>query len=151
MTELDLLQYRDSLRLRPAGERQEIWDPIRRKYVALTPEEMVRQLLIAHLIQEGKALRNRISVEKQIKVLGRQRRYDLVIHDRHGAPLALVECKRPEVPLDQTLLDQIGRYNLTLGVSWLIVTNGPRTVCLGLQPGLDRYEPVAELPDFGAE
>jgi len=151
MAELDLLKYRDDLRFRVAGKGREIWDPVRRKFVALTPEEMVRQLLITYLIREGKVLRNRISVEKQIMVFGQQRRYDLVIHDHKGAPLALVECKRPEVPLDQGLLDQIGRYNLALGVSWLIVTNGPRTACLWLQPGAEQYVPVREMPDFHVE
>lgn len=148
---LDLLRFRDALKVRVQRDQRTLWDPIRRRYVAFTPEELVRQLLIHFLITGLQVSRNRISVEKQIRVHGRNRRYDLVVHDPAGAPFVLVECKRPDISLDQAWFDQIGRYNQVLDAEWLLVTNGPETVCFKLDKESGIPEVVGYLPHFQGE
>ena len=148
---LPLLELKDLLKVRDTGTQQEIWDPVRKRSVTLTPEELVRQLLIQYLLSSGKTKLTHLSVERQIKVYGQRRRYDLMIHDRKGQPLALIEVKAPEVSLTQKTLDQIARYNMSIGVSWLIICNGIQTFCFHLdhQKGSARIHP--SIPDFNDE
>lgn len=148
---LHLPSYRNHLKMRTTRDRHEIWDPIRRKYVPMTPEEIVRQLFIHFLLAEQKTTRTRISVERQITVFGQQRRYDLMIHDRTGAPLALIEVKAPQITLSQAVLDQIARYNLVTNVTYLIVTNGARTWCMQIDPVEQRVNYLSTIPDFNDE
>ncbi len=148
---LKLLDFKSHLKVRDKGPHQEIWDPVRKRYIALTPEELVRQLLIQYLLIEGKAKLNHLSVERQIMVYGQRRRYDLMIHDQWGQPLALIEAKAPEVPLTQKTLDQIARYNMSIDVAWLIISNGIQTYCYQLdrEEGSARIHP--SIPDFNGE
>lgn len=103
---------------------------VRKKYIVLTPEEWVRQHLIHYLINHAHFPKGMLSVEKEIKAFGLKKRYDLVIHDRVGAPLVLVECKAPHVSLDDDVLHQILIYNSRMQVSKLIVSNGLKTYYL---------------------
>jgi hypothetical protein len=148
---LQLLGLKEHLKIREKGSQHEIWDPIRKRYVVLTPEELVRQLFIQYLLSEGKTKMTRLSVERQILVFGQRRRYDLMIHDNLGAPLVLIEVKAPDVPLTQKTLDQITRYNMAIDVSWLIVSNGIQTYCYQLDrtAGLARIH--SSIPDFNDE
>lgn len=145
---IDLLDYRDRLKVRGAEGFRQVWDPVRRRYVAWTPEEMVRQLLIQYLTGSGKTGLNRLSVEREFLVAGRRRRYDLVIHDGNGHPVALAECKRPGVRIDQATLDQAGRYNLSMQVPCLILSNGPTTWCLVWDAASRHFTSVGEIPHF---
>ncbi|MCF8236561.1 MAG: type I restriction enzyme HsdR N-terminal domain-containing protein [Saprospiraceae bacterium] len=148
---LQLLALKEHLKIREQGSQHNIWDPVRKQYIALTPEELVRQLFIQYLLNEGKAKLTRLSVERQILVFGQRRRYDLMIHDKQGGALALIEVKAPDVPLTQKTLDQITRYNMAIDVSWLIVSNGIQTYCYQLDraAGLARIQP--SIPDFNDE
>ncbi len=100
------------------------FDIVRKKFVLLTPEEEVRQRLVHFLIQEKGVPRGLISLEKTIRVLGLTRRYDLVVHDRKGNPLLIAECKAPGIVPDQSVFDQVARYNTTCRVPYVLVTNG---------------------------
>lgn len=111
-------------RIREAGEREEIFDPSRRKYVVLTPEEWVRQHLLMVLHQQCSVPLSLLAVEKRLKVLNQNRRFDIAVFSRVGRPVLLAECKAPHIPLNQDVMDQAGRYNLSLHVPWLCVTNG---------------------------
>ncbi len=148
---VNLRDYTESLKLRKHTDLMEVWDPVRRRYVVLSPEEMVRQLVIQYLIQTGKVRLNRLSVERKILVVGQVRRYDLLIHNGKGVPIALIECKAPQIRLDQKTLRQIGMYNLVLGVTHLIVTNGPKMYCMSRVQGADAFEFISNLPDFEVE
>lgn len=148
---LQLPVYRNRLKIRSTAEQQDIWDPIRRKYVQATPEEIVRQLFIHYLLDEQKTTATRISVERQIMVYGQRRRYDLMIHDRTGAPLVLIEVKAPKINLDQSVLDQIARYNMVMNVAFLIVTNGAQTWCMRIDPDNQKVNYMADIPDFKDE
>ena len=105
-------------------KKSELFDPIRKKWVAKTDEEVVRQLFILFLIEEKKIPASHISVEKEIKVNGLSRRYDLVVYDQDGKPSMVIECKAPHIEISQEVMEQAGRYNKTLKAPVIGVTNG---------------------------
>ena len=109
------------------AERQTIWDPLRKKEVALTPEERVRQWCIGVLSKTMEVPVHMMMSEAAFKLGDKQFRADIVIYDRQTRPLAVVECKRPEVDLTGEVLDQTIRYNMVLDVRFIIITNGTRT------------------------
>lgn len=110
-------------------QKVEIFDEIRKKFLALTPEEWVRQNFIKYLVEEKNYPASLISIEKGIKVNNMQKRFDAVVYDRKGNPTALIEFKSPKVAINQKVMEQISRYNLTLNVKYLIVSNGLTHYC----------------------
>jgi len=117
-------------RTKAEGKRTLIFDSIRKKYVALTPEEWVRQHLIHYLITEKGFPATLISVETPLKYARVDKRSDVLAYDRTGQPLMLAECKAPEVAITQKVFEQIAVYNLTLQAPCLMVTNGLQHYCL---------------------
>lgn len=107
--------------------RKTIWDPLRKKEVALTPEERVRQWCIGVLAGQMQVPMHLMMSEVGFKLGGKQFRADIIVYDRNVQPLMVVECKRPEVELTQDVLDQAIRYNMVLDVRYMIITNGIRT------------------------
>lgn len=106
-----------------------IFDVIRRKYVALTPEEWVRQHVIHYLIENKRYPRTWIAVEKEIDLYGQKRRFDIVCYDKKSEPYLIVECKAPTVALSQSVFDQVFRYNLVLSAPYVAITNGVTHYC----------------------
>lgn len=104
--------------------RTEVFDPIRKKWLVLTPEERVRQQLILFLLNMKQIPASHISVEKAITVNGLTKRYDLVVFGADMKPQMVIECKAPEVEITQAVVEQAGRYNKTLRAPILGVTNG---------------------------
>jgi hypothetical protein len=100
-----------------------ILDPIRKKFVLLTPEEWVRQHVIQDLLHKGIS-KTRLSIEKQFEVMGQQKRFDVVVAGSNASIALLIECKAPKVPITQATFDQIARYQLALNANFLMVTNG---------------------------
>ena len=131
---INLLKWTHLLRTRTRDGQRFIFDPIRKKWILLTSEEFVRQLLIQYLVTEKGFPISRISVEKEIVIEGVPRRYDLTVFDRQVNPLLLVECKSPDTHLDQPVFDQILHYNMKLNVRFLVVTNGTKNYCCSIDP-----------------
>ncbi|MCS6991655.1 MAG: type I restriction enzyme HsdR N-terminal domain-containing protein [Chitinophagales bacterium] len=104
-----------------------IYDPLRRKYVALTPEEWVRQHWIHFLLHELKLPRSRMAIERVISVNGLRRRFDLVIFDRGGRPILVMEFKAQNKSLSMKTLEQVCQYNMALRVRFLVITSGKKT------------------------
>jgi hypothetical protein len=104
-----------------------IFDSNRKKYVVLTDEEWVRQNILFYLVHEMKYPQSLISVEKQIKVGSRNRRYDIVIY-KETIPWLIIECKRESEVLNQQVLSQLLSYNSTLRVAYLTITNGKQVM-----------------------
>lgn len=106
-----------------------IWDPLRRKMVSLTPEERVRQWFISVLLETAKVPRHQMMSEVEMHFGSGDKlwRADILVYGQGGAPLAVVECKRPEVALTPAVLEQALRYNLVLDVRCIIITNGTLT------------------------
>ncbi len=124
----------------------EIWDPLRNKYIILTPEEWVRQHFVQYLIKVHGLAAGRIAIEHGIKVNHQSRRCDIVYFNEEGAPYLIVECKRPNVKIDQSTFDQIARYNSTLNVPYLAVTNGLDHYYCALNHEKKAYVFLKELP-----
>lgn len=106
---------------------QTIWDPLRKKEVSLTPEEKVRQWFIGVLYSIMEVPMHLMMSEAAVRFGKKQFRTDILVYDRKGRPLAVVECKRPDVELDGSVLEQAVRYNMVLDVKYIIITNGNRT------------------------
>lgn len=112
------------LKSRTINGREELFDPVRQKWVKRTEEELVRQCFILYLTQKKEIPVSHISVEKEIKVNGLSRRYDIIVYDDNCVPYMLIECKAPHIKISQEVVEQAGRYNQTLRVPILGVTNG---------------------------
>lgn len=110
-----------------AGQLQ-IFDSVRRKYVALTPEEWVRQHFVHYLIEHRNVPMSHIAIEKSLRVSHLAKRADIVIFKDGMKPVLIVECKAPSVEVNQEVFYQILRYNMTLRVDYLVVTNGLRHI-----------------------
>lgn len=140
---VSLPQYPLEIRL---GERgHEVWDPIRRQWMVLTPEEQVRQCLILYLSGVCGVPRGLMSLERGLQYDRRRKRYDLLVHDRAGKPFLLCECKEPRVPIDDAVLQQAAVYNSQIGARMLLLVNGPTLLAYG-RKGDGPWAGVA-LPD----
>mgnify|MGYP006332715669 CR=1 FL=1 len=123
-----------------------IWDPLRKKEVALTPEERVRQWFIGVLNGNMGVPMHMMMSEVGFRLGGKQFRADILVYDRKAQPLAVVECKRPEVELTAEVLDQALRYNMVLNVKYIIITNGTRTF-MAERKG-ERFEFMNSVPSY---
>ena len=128
--------------------RATIFDPIRKKRVALTPEEDVRQQLILMLSERKRYPLALMTCEYSILLNGNRYRGDLVVHDRKGKPLLLAECKAPGVRIGKEVFDQILTYNASLGVKHILLTNGPETYFASWSDAEGKYEYKTEIPEY---
>ena len=127
-------------------ENTTIWDPLRKKHVALTPEESVRQWCIGVMTSRMEIPMHMMMSEAGFKLGDKQFRADILVYDRQARPLMVVECKRPEVELSQEVLDQAIRYNMVLNVKYIIITNGTKTfICRRGDAG---YKFIDTVPDY---
>lgn len=133
-------------RRRLNGPVEEIWDEVRKRWLVLTPEEWVRQHVVRYLQDQKGYPTGRMAIERGLKVNGMQRRTDVVVYDKLGAPHLIVECKAPTVKITQDVFDQIARYNLTLCVPYLLVTNGMDHYCCQIFHLESRWEFLPEVP-----
>lgn len=125
---------------------QTIWDPLRKKDVALTPEERVRQWCIQVLARQYKVPMHMMMSEASLKLGGKSYRADIIAYDRSLQPALVVECKRPEVEITAEVLDQAICYNMVLDVKFILITNGMRTYIL--KKDNKRFVQVQTLPEY---
>ena len=126
-----------------------ILDIIRRQYVALTPEEWVRQHFVHFLINHKGFPHSLMANEVQLKLNGMSRRCDTVVYDRTLRPRVIVEYKAPTVNITQQVFDQICRYNMVLQVDYLIVSNGLSHYCCKVDYATRSYTFLREVPAYG--
>jgi hypothetical protein len=105
-----------------------IWDGIRKKYVKLNPEEIVRQQCIQFLIEQCNYPKASISVEKKIKIGDRNLRYDIIIY-KQAKPWMIVECKAESILIDESIFMQSLVYHQQLQANFILLTNGVQTIC----------------------
>ena len=132
---------------------EQVWDPLRKKLVALTPEEKVRQWFIGVLRDSAQVPVHMMMSEVALKFGDKPYRADILVYGRDTAPLMVVECKREDVQLDREVLEQALRYNLALGVKYIIITNGRKTfgfkkVDTAGQPGHENDAPFEQMNSF---
>jgi hypothetical protein len=125
-----------------------IFDPVRKKYVSLTPEEWVRQHVIQYLNREKQVPLSLISVESEIRLYKTRKRFDIAVFDRNGHPRLVIECKSTSVPVTQEVLDQIVRYNMALKVGFLMLTNGLQHIYCQVDTNNSTILLINDLPDF---
>ncbi|MEA3477362.1 MAG: type I restriction enzyme HsdR N-terminal domain-containing protein [Bacteroidota bacterium] len=146
MIRLNLPEY--DLKTQQSGDKLMIFDIIRKKYVALTKEEWVRQHFIHYMIQEKGFPLSLISVERGLKLLKMQKRYDIVIFNNKGEPKLIVECKSPEISVSQDAFDQAARYNMGLKVDYMIISNGIDHYCCKINYENDDYTFLDDIPEY---
>lgn len=146
MEKLNLPEY--SFRIKEEDGKQVIFDSIRKKFVALTPEEWVRQNFIQYLKTEKKYPESLMAVEKQIVVNHNPRRFDLLIYLRNGQPLLIAEFKAPDVKISQETFDQVVRYNMALRVERVVVSNGLQHFACEVDYKNNTYSYLHEIPEF---
>jgi len=148
MQELNLPSF--EFRLQKDDGQVRIFDVIRKKFVVLNPEEWVRQHFIHYLIEYKRVPAGLIILEKTITLNTMSRRPDILIHDRQGKAVMVVECKAPEVKVSQAAFDQVARYNAVLRVPYLVVTNGLEHYCCRMEFARNTYTFLQEIPDYSS-
>ena len=133
-------------RIREENGQLKIFDPARKKYVALTPEEWVRQHLIHYLNTDKNYPLGLMKVEKEFKYNKLSKRADIIVCNRNGEPLLMAECKSTDVEITQSVFDQAMRYNLTMDVQLMILSNGIKHFCFRLDKANQTYIALAEIP-----
>ena len=121
-------------------------DPIRKKFIILTPEEWVRQHVLADFIAKGIS-KTRICVEKQFMVMGQQKRFDILVTGKNTSFELLVECKAPAVAITQQTFDQIAQYQLSLNATYLMLTNGIQHIYCQIDNQSKSYKFINDFPD----
>ena len=146
MLSLNLPPYATKVAVRDG--KNTIWDIIRRKYVALTPEEWVRQHFVHFLVEHKGYPASLLANEVALTLNGSSRRCDTVLYDRTLSPRMIIEYKAPHIPITQKVFDQISRYNLVFRVDYLIVSNGLSHYCCRMDYDHQSYEFLKDVPEY---
>jgi hypothetical protein len=133
-------------RMKKEGSKEFIFDVLRKKWLLLTPEEWVRQNFVQYLINIKNYPATIIAIEKEIQLGELKKRFDVVIYDSNHQPWMMIECKAAEVKLDESVLQQILRYNISMPVTFILITNGNLTY--GWQKKDNDLHLIEELPDW---
>lgn len=146
MLSLNLPPYATKIAVRDG--KNSIWDIIRRKYVALTPEEWVRQHFVHFLVEHKGYPVSLLANEVALTLNGTSRRCDTVLYDRTLSPRMIIEYKAPHIPITQKVFDQISRYNLVFRVDYLIVSNGLSHYCCRMDYDHQSYDFLKDVPEY---
>lgn len=146
MYELNLPKY--GIKIKNDKGHQTIFDVLRRKYVALTPEEWVRQHFVHFLIEHKGYPKALMANEIQLTIGSKKLRCDSVLYDRTLKPRMIIEYKAPTVSITQKVFDQITIYNMLLHVDYLVVSNGIKHYCCRMDYANQKYLFLEDIPDY---
>jgi len=146
MFNLNLPAY--DYKIRSVNGKNEIFDVLRHQFVALTPEEWVRQHFANFLITEKGFPSGRMVHEAYVPYNGRKKRCDAVVYDETLKPLVIVEYKAPQVEITQKVFDQITAYNFALHVNYLIVSNGIKHFCCRMDYENHQVDFMEDIPAY---
>ena len=146
MYELNLPKY--GIKIKNDKGHQSIFDVLRRKYVALTPEEWVRQHFVRFLIEHKGYPKALMANEIQLAIGNKKLRCDSVLYDRTLRPRMIIEYKAPTVNITQKVFDQITIYNMLLHVDYLVVSNGIKHYCCRMDYANQKYLFLEDIPDY---
>ena len=146
MYELNLPKY--GIKIKNDKGHQSIFDVLRRKYVALTPEEWVRQHFVHFLIEHKGYPKALMANEIQLAIGNKKLRCDSVLYDRTLRPRMIIEYKAPTVNITQKVFDQITIYNMLLHVEYLVVSNGIKHYCCRMDYANQKYLFLEDIPDY---
>ena len=136
------------LKVREEDGKLQVFDRLRGKYVALTPEEYVRQHFVDYLSGSLHYPSGLMANEVSLNINGLSRRCDTLVSDREGRPFMIVEYKAPSVQITQDVFDQIARYNMVVGAKYLTVSNGLNHYCCAVDTKTGSYQFLPSIPDF---
>jgi len=123
------LQYPEpDFRIKEENGKQLIFDAIRKAWVVLTEEEWVRQNVVSYLVRVLNYPSTLIAIEKEIWLNGLRKRFDILVYNSQHQPWMMIECKEPRVALSEAVLQQALRYNISVPVVYIVITNGDRTI-----------------------
>jgi hypothetical protein len=128
------------------GNKRFIFDAIRRSWLLLTEEEWVRQNFINYLVHHLKYPSSLIAVEKEIQLNELKKRFDVLVYDTNHKPWMIIECKAPEVSLNENVLQQVLRYNMSVPVNFIVITNGHVTI--GWEKTGNSLSQIMSLPEW---
>ena len=137
-----------TFRFKNSKNKRLIFDDVRKKFVALQPEEWVRQHCIHYLIEIKNYPKSLINVEKELRINNLRKRYDIVIYNADGSIHLIVECKAASITINQDTFDQIARYNLALNAKYLMVTNGLNHYYCNMDYQAERYNFLNDIPEY---
>ncbi|MGL4805555.1 MAG: type I restriction enzyme HsdR N-terminal domain-containing protein [Bacteroidales bacterium] len=137
-----------TLKITLRDQKKFVWDRLRKKFVALTPEEWVRQNFIEFLINHKGYPETLMNNEIAVRLNGMNKRCDSVIFDKSGKPVVILEYKAPQILINQNVFDQIVRYNMVLQVPFLIVSNGLNHYCCEVDYLNHRCNFMQDIPTF---
>lgn len=148
MIQLDLQAGMPALRFKRSLEKRWVFDLIRKKWVVLQPEELVRQLAIQYLLNEKGYLASHMRVEMGLAEHFAEKRCDVLVFDRAMQPFLLLECKAPSVTISEAVFRQISSYNLPLAAPFLMITNGHTTYGCAMDYEQNDWTFLTEIPAF---
>ncbi len=128
------------------GPQSRIFDPFRKQWLILTPEEWVRQNILVYISEILKYPAALLSIEKEISLGELKKRCDIIVYDRSMQPWMIIECKERKVDLDETVLNQVLRYHASQPCKYLTVSNGTYTYCFVKEKGT--FKEIHEMPFF---
>lgn len=137
---------KEPVKTKQQGSIHEIFDPVRKKWLLLTPEEWVRQNIVQFLLVKKNYPASLLAIEKEIKLGELKKRCDIVVYDRQSQPWMIIECKEMNVALSEKTLEQILRYHITLPAKYLVITNGSH--CFGFEKNDNRFKEIDFFPEF---
>jgi hypothetical protein len=146
MNELNLPAY--DVKLRGTREKPEIFDFLRRRYVALTPEEWVRQHFTHWLVEHKGYPKGLLGNEIELRCGEKRLRCDSILYNKVAQPQMIIEYKAPTVPVTQRVFNQISVYNLLLHVDYLVVSNGFQHYCCHMDYEHQTYSFLQEIPEY---
>ncbi len=146
MTRLNLPPF--EIKLRGTKAQPQIFDILRKKYIALTPEEWVRQHFVHFLVEHKGYPASLMANEIQLKVGEKTLRADSVLYSRDLKPRMIIEYKAPHIPITQKVFDQISIYNMLLHVDYLVVSNGLQHYICKMDYNDKKYLFLEDIPDY---
>lgn len=136
------------IKLRGTKAQPQIFDILRKKYIALTPEEWVRQHFVHFLVEHKGYPAALMANEIQLKVGEKTLRADSVLYSRDLKPRMIIEYKAPHIPITQKVFDQISIYNMLLHVDYLVVSNGLQHYICKMDYNDKKYLFLEDIPDY---
>jgi hypothetical protein len=146
MFRLNLPQY--EIKISEKCGKRMIFDFLRRKYVALTPEEWVRQHFVHYLVEHKGYPKGLIGNEIELQIGAKRLRCDTILYNRMARPQMIIEYKAPTIPIQQKVFQQISIYNLLLKVDYLIVSNGIQHYCCKMDYENQKCLFLEDIPDY---
>lgn len=132
-------------KIKAINGKDQVFDPFRKKWVVLTPEEWVRQNILQYLVQSCKYPSSLIAVEKSIQLGELTKRFDIVVY-KNDSPWMIIECKEAKVKLDETTMLQILQYQQVLTAQYLFISNGHETLGAKIESG--KLHALQNFPEY---